>query len=159
MLFFASALLALSSLVSVRALTGEVTFYTPGLGACGISNTENDFVAAISHFTFDTFPGATPNPNLNPICGRNLRATYQGKSVVVKVVDKCPGCGGANDVDMSPIAFRVLAPEAVGRLFGVEWDWTDSAPGPARKREESARSNVINNTHRMVRVRSAPHAA
>jgi hypothetical protein len=34
---------------------------------------------------------------------------------------------------MSPIAFRVLADLAQGRLLGVQWDWTTSAPGPAKR--------------------------
>lgn len=76
---------------------------------------------------------------------------------MVKVVDKCPGCPGANDIDMSPIAFRVLAPEAQGRLLGVEWDWTDNAPGPAFAKRESDKLSIA--SHRMLRVRSAPHAA
>ncbi|KAF9467020.1 RlpA-like double-psi beta-barrel-protein domain-containing protein-containing protein [Collybia nuda] len=94
-----------------------------GLGACGLRHTENDYIAAISYRTFDTYP--------NPICGKNLRATFEGKSVVVKVVDRCADCQGAYDVDMSPIAFRVLATQDRGRLHGVQWDWTDSSPGPA----------------------------
>ncbi|KAF9467021.1 RlpA-like double-psi beta-barrel-protein domain-containing protein-containing protein, partial [Collybia nuda] len=102
-----------------------------GVGACGKSNTNNDYVAAIAHQTFDTFPGAGPNPNNNPICGKRLKATYKGKSVIVKVVDRCAGCKGAHDIDMAPIAFRVLASENQGRLHGVQWNWTNSSAGPA----------------------------
>ena len=32
------------------------TFYATGLGACGITNTDSDFIAAASHELFDTFP-------------------------------------------------------------------------------------------------------
>lgn len=39
------------------------TFYEAGLGACGISNTDADFIVAIDAQTFDTFPGAGANPN------------------------------------------------------------------------------------------------
>lgn len=32
------------------------TFYAPGLGACGITNTAEDFIVAVSAQFFDTFP-------------------------------------------------------------------------------------------------------
>lgn len=34
---------------------GAGTFFTPGLGACGRTNTENDHIAAVSHQFFDSF--------------------------------------------------------------------------------------------------------
>ncbi|KAF9467022.1 plant expansin [Collybia nuda] len=123
MLYLASVLVALSSLASVQAFTGDGTFYQPGLGACGNFNTANEFVVAMAHATYDSYPGATPNPNLNPICQRSIRATYQGKTVILRVVDRCAGCAGASDIDMSPAAFSVLAPLSAGRLQGVEWDY------------------------------------
>jgi hypothetical protein len=39
------------------------TYYETGLGACGIYNTDSDFIAAASASYFDNFPGATANPN------------------------------------------------------------------------------------------------
>lgn len=32
------------------------TFYAIGLGACGITNSGNDKIAAVSHLLFDVFP-------------------------------------------------------------------------------------------------------
>jgi len=32
------------------------TWYDPGLGACGITNTDSDYIAAVSHSLFDTYP-------------------------------------------------------------------------------------------------------
>ncbi|KAK3998026.1 hypothetical protein QBC44DRAFT_229080 [Cladorrhinum sp. PSN332] len=32
------------------------------------------------------------NPNNNPLCNRNIKVTHNGKSVTVKVVDRCPVC-------------------------------------------------------------------
>ena len=37
------------------------------------------------------------------------------------VVDKCEGCG-PDDIDLSPSAFTVLAPEAKGRIQ-VTWNY------------------------------------
>ncbi|KAG7093151.1 hypothetical protein E1B28_009434 [Marasmius oreades] len=100
--------------------TGDVTFYTPGLGACGHTNNANEFVAAAAAPVFDTFPGATANPNNNPICGKQTTVTYQGKSVTVTLVDRCPGCGNGG-IDLSPAAFQRLASLDKGRLSGAQW--------------------------------------
>lgn len=37
-----------------------VTYFTPGLGACGITNTDTELVAAVSATFFDTYPYASP---------------------------------------------------------------------------------------------------
>ncbi|KAF8912737.1 RlpA-like double-psi beta-barrel-protein domain-containing protein-containing protein [Gymnopilus junonius] len=104
--------------------TGEGTFYATGLGACGITNTDTDHIAAVSHLLFDQFPGSGVNPNLNPVCGKKITATYQGKSVTITVTDRCTGCA-LTDLDFSPSAFDQLASESVGRLFGMTWVWDD----------------------------------
>ncbi|KAG6808308.1 hypothetical protein H0H92_004574 [Tricholoma furcatifolium] len=109
------------------------TFYNVGadLGACGQMHYNNEYVVALAKGIFDTYPGADPsNPNNNPICNKTLLATYKGKGVVVQVVDRCAGCEEEYNTDFSPTAFKVLAPESVGRLYDVEWDWTDLPQGP-----------------------------
>jgi len=32
------------------------TFYAPGLGSCGIQNTDADMIVAVSYLLFDTYP-------------------------------------------------------------------------------------------------------
>ena len=83
--------------------SGRFTYYTPGLGACGQTHSEADLVVALNAAEFDP---STPNgnPNNNPLCGRKIRAHYNGKSVDVTLVDRCPGCG-SGDLDLSPTAF------------------------------------------------------
>lgn len=44
-----------------------------GLGACGITNTNSDDIVALSMQLWDSWPGATANPNQNPICGRQIQ--------------------------------------------------------------------------------------
>lgn len=73
-------------------------------------------IAAASFELFDIFPGATDNPNLNPICGRTVTASHGGKSVTVKIVDRCAGCEGQFDLDFSPAAFNALANPDLGRI-------------------------------------------
>jgi hypothetical protein len=99
------------------------TFYATGLGACGITNTDSDFIAAVSYLMFDSFPDYNGvNPNTNPICNRKVKATYQGKSVTVTITDRCTGCK-LLDLDFSPAAYDVLALPEVGRISGMSWVW------------------------------------
>jgi hypothetical protein len=109
----------------VGTQTGQGTFYATGLGACGITNTDTDHIAAVSHLLFDNFPGYNGvNPNDNPLCGKTVTATYQGKSVVVSLTDRCTGCA-LTDLDFSPSAFDILADPSVGRISGMTWVWND----------------------------------
>jgi len=108
---------------SGESFTGEATFYGTGLGACGITNKDTDYICAVSHLLFDGFEGYTGgNPNSNPICNKKIKATYKGKSVTVTVTDRCVGCA-KNDLDFAPSAFDQLADEALGRLTGMTWEW------------------------------------
>ncbi|KAG8748573.1 hypothetical protein FRC10_003707 [Ceratobasidium sp. 414] len=103
--------------------TGEATFYATGLGACGITNNDSQFIAAASHLLFDGFSGYTGgDPNQNPICNRKVTAHYQGKSVSVILTDRCVGCA-KYDLDFSPAAFDQLADESLGRLKGMTWSF------------------------------------
>ncbi|KAK0629354.1 RlpA-like double-psi beta-barrel-protein domain-containing protein-containing protein, partial [Bombardia bombarda] len=88
-----------------------------GLGACGQTNKDSDFIAAVGASRFDQ---NTPNgnPNKNTLCGKKIKISYKGKSTTVTVRDRCPGCG-YNDLDLSPAAFRALAPQSVGRISGT----------------------------------------
>ncbi|KAJ8078082.1 hypothetical protein PM082_000288 [Marasmius tenuissimus] len=103
-----------------KTFTGDATFYAPGLGSCGKTNNGGQLVAAVAAPVFDKFPGAGPNPNKNPICGKKAKVTFKNKSVTVSLVDRCPGCGNSG-IDLSPAAFSKLAPQSVGRLKGVKW--------------------------------------
>jgi len=102
--------------------SGDATYYGTGLGACGETSTDASMIAAVSHLLFDNFPGATANPNKNPICGRKVKATYKGSSVVVQIVDRCVGCK-IFDLDFSPTAFGQIGPMAKGRLTGMKWEF------------------------------------
>lgn len=105
--------------------TGDLTYYAPGLGACGIVSTETDLICAISHALYDSYNNS-PNPNTNPLCGHKIKAIRGEKSLTVTVVDRCEGCK-PDDIDMSPAAFEHLADLDEGRV-GVEWSWVDPVP-------------------------------
>jgi hypothetical protein len=103
--------------------TGQGTFYDTGLGACGITNKNTDFICAVSHELFDSFPGyKAGNPNSNPICNKKIHITFEGKSVDVIVTDRCEGCK-MTDLDLSPSAFDVIADASRGRISGMKWHW------------------------------------
>lgn len=107
--------------------SGSTTYYDLGTdgssyGACGTSLVDSDMIAAASYQMFDNWPGATANPNLNPICaGVYANVTYNGNSVVVKIEDRCPGCTTYH-LDLSPSAFLKLAPLGKG-IMDVEWEF------------------------------------
>ncbi|KAL6451744.1 pi Papain inhibitor [Candida maltosa Xu316] len=102
--------------------SGEGTFYSTGLGSCGVTSSDSDYIIAISHELYDqhTVGG---NPNNNDLCGKKIRAFYNGNSVDVTVVDRCEGCA-YNDLDFSPSAFSQLASQSLGRI-DITWEWLD----------------------------------
>ncbi|GLB36782.1 putative lytic transglycolase [Lyophyllum shimeji] len=127
-LFKLSAVL-LPLISAVAAYTGDLTFFTPGLGACGLTNSDADMIAAVSVEFYNTFPGATANPNLNPICGKMATVNYGGKTIRVAITDKCYACA-LYDLDLSPTAFNMLADPSIGRLHGAEWTLDGTTPPP-----------------------------
>ena len=100
---------------------GKATFYSAGLGACGIVNNDSDYIVAVSHLLFDSFPGAGNNPNTNPVCNKRIIATVNGKDVNVAVTDRCEACAIA-DLDFTPNVFQSLIDQSVGRT-DLSWRW------------------------------------
>ncbi|KAL8740005.1 MAG: hypothetical protein Q9190_007241 [Brigantiaea leucoxantha] len=117
-----------------QQFVGDLTYYSPGLGSCGITSSDNDNICAVSHILYDAESKGS-DPNANPLCGLKIRATrfddrVQGqRSVDLKVVDRCTGCK-TKDIDLSPGAFRRLADPDLGRVT-VTWAWLSSEPTTA----------------------------
>lgn len=107
-----------SSSGSGQTYSGDATFYEVGLGACGVTNTDSDLIAAMNWQQFNEFGSMS---NGNPICGKQAILHYQDKSVTVTVEDKCPGCSYGS-IDLSPAAFNQLADESLGRIQ-ITWEW------------------------------------
>ncbi|KIJ68365.1 hypothetical protein HYDPIDRAFT_146363 [Hydnomerulius pinastri MD-312] len=104
--------------------SGQGTYYETGLGACGITNNDSQYIAAVSHLLFDTYPDYNGvNPNDNPVCNRQVLATYPptGATVTVTITDRCTGCA-ITDLDFSPAAFNTLADPSLGRI-PITWVW------------------------------------
>jgi hypothetical protein len=107
-------------------------------------------IVAISAQVFDNWPTWNGlNPNENPICGQHLEITCAyphshcpgprlmycaggGKSLVVKVADRCPGCD-IRSLDMSAGAFEHFATLDVGLLGmdsytgNITWSWVEGS--------------------------------
>ncbi|GAD93920.1 predicted protein [Paecilomyces variotii No. 5] len=105
--------------------TGDLTYYDPALGSCGITSSGSDSICAVSHLVFDAASTGS-DPNQNPLCGMKIRLRRDGKSVDVKVVDRCVGCK-ATDIDTTRSVFSKLANLEQGRVT-VEWAWLENAP-------------------------------
>jgi hypothetical protein len=109
--------------------TGDITYYNPGLGACGVVSSPDDAICAVSQIVFDA-ASTSSNPNTNPLCGRRIRITRDyaelasgagNRSVDVTVVDRCTGCA-QTDLDLTTSVFDQLAPAASGRVV-ASWAW------------------------------------
>ncbi|KAI1464592.1 RlpA-like double-psi beta-barrel-protein domain-containing protein-containing protein [Daldinia caldariorum] len=117
-------LLLLAALTARPALafTGDMTYYTPGLGACGKHNSASDHIVALSPAQY----GHDANPNKARVCGRVIHIRHAGRTASATVVDKCMACASGS-IDVSPAVFRLLAPLDQGRVKGVEWGYAGAS--------------------------------
>jgi hypothetical protein len=109
---------------SGKSYTGEMTYFTPGMGACGHDSSESEHMVAVSMALFDQY---TPNgnPNNNPLCGKTVSITSpDGSSHEATIWDRCVGCAEA-DLDMPQSFFNVVTAKdgkpADGRAYGMSW--------------------------------------
>ncbi|MCJ1379051.1 hypothetical protein MMC17_002151 [Xylographa soralifera] len=108
---------------------GDMTFYNPsqGLGACGYgpdgyTYQDTDFVVAVS---VEMMGSLSSGDVENLLCWRILHITNPatGQSNTGMVVDKCAGCAGNEDIDLSPALYNTLGLTDVGRYHNVQWYW------------------------------------
>ncbi|KAI1270354.1 RlpA-like double-psi beta-barrel-protein domain-containing protein-containing protein [Xylariaceae sp. FL1019] len=98
-----------TSSIANRSYTGDITYYEPGLGACGWTNSDSEDVVALSTADYDGN------------CGKSITITKDGKTASAKVVDKCPSCASGS-IDVSSTVFAQLADLSVGRTT-VSWSF------------------------------------
>ena len=110
--------------------TGDLTYYDPGLGACGVTSKNGDHIVAVSHIIYDAV-STSSDPNANPLCGKKIRARKDNKSVDLTVVDRCTGCE-PTDIDITMDVFASLADIDQGRV-PVEWNWLEDVPANAQR--------------------------
>ncbi|KAK3328513.1 allergen Asp F7 [Cercophora scortea] len=84
--------------------SGDLTYYTLGMGACGFDDSGKDLtenIVALSHLMMGEAS------NSNPMCNQKISISYNGKSVIATVRDKCMGCA-IDNVDGSEKIFTEL---------------------------------------------------
>ncbi|KZP20981.1 hypothetical protein FIBSPDRAFT_861138 [Athelia psychrophila] len=115
-------LAAATTLVKAQSEVGDGTFFETGLGACGVYNVDTDYIVAVSEALFDSYTETSPgNPNTNVLCNRPISISYGGVNVQATITDRCAGCAGWGDLDMTPSLFTRFAAESVGRIYSVDW--------------------------------------
>ncbi|KAF2461521.1 RlpA-like double-psi beta-barrel-protein domain-containing protein-containing protein [Lineolata rhizophorae] len=108
---------------SGETFTGDITYYTPGLGSCGFTNSEGDDIVALAAGMMTSV--STGNSNNNPYCGKKITIEYEGNTHTAEIVDTCPGCDGAS-LDLTQSLFEKVAPNGDGRVHGVNWWFNDA---------------------------------
>ena len=97
----------------------DITVYdnAGGYGACGTQLYDTDMIVALAQgswgsSTYDVMTGAATNPN----CGQKIQIDYNGKTAQATIMDLCPGCTGANDIDLSRAVWAALGLSESTRL-------------------------------------------
>ncbi|EED83888.1 predicted protein [Postia placenta Mad-698-R] len=142
-LFAKSALAFLTLFVGLTKAqingTGNLFYFVPSTGACGFTNSPDQYVAIVSGDVFNSYPGATDDPNYNPICEHNLTVTCmhrhsfeltieleltvtsdKGTEVSAQIVDYYTSSPD-NNVGLSSAAFKVFG-RPLGEISDVTWD-------------------------------------
>ncbi|KAJ6601976.1 RlpA-like double-psi beta-barrel-protein domain-containing protein-containing protein [Mycena vulgaris] len=94
----------------------SATYYDPndGLGACGSPLGNGDFIVALGTGHWD---GGSH-------CGQTVNVQYQGRTIQVSVPDLCPGCQGANGLDLSEGAMAPLDSNYINdEVISVVWSF------------------------------------
>ncbi|KAJ6484753.1 RlpA-like double-psi beta-barrel-protein domain-containing protein-containing protein [Mycena sanguinolenta] len=92
------------------------TYYDPngGTGACGSVLQNSDFIVALG----------TGNWAGGAHCGQTVNVQYKSATIQVTVQDLCPGCQGANGIDLSEGAMAALDPNYINDgVISVVWSF------------------------------------
>ncbi|KAF9476855.1 hypothetical protein BDN70DRAFT_811551 [Pholiota conissans] len=94
--------------------------FVPSLGACGYTNTSQQIVASVSNVVFNNYPGATANPNKNPICHHKIFIQSGSKNLTASIVDFFQS-KDTNNVGLSDAGFSQFADLSDGIVPNVAW--------------------------------------
>jgi expansin (peptidoglycan-binding protein) len=128
---------------------GEATYYdATGGGACSFEPSPDDLMVAAANPT--DFDGSAA-------CGACAEVDGPDGTVVVRIVDLCPGCA-AGDLDLSREAFALISPLAAGRV-PIAWRYVPcDVDGPVRYHFKDGSNpfwtavQVRNHRHRIIAV-------
>ncbi|KAL0947103.1 hypothetical protein HGRIS_013241 [Hohenbuehelia grisea] len=96
---------------------GRFTFYDAGLGACGKTNSDSDFIVAVNPVQYEG----------GKRCFETITITARGKTHSAQIVDLCPGCPSGG-LDFSRSLFKFFASEDEGVISG-DWSFGGSSGG------------------------------
>ncbi|KAH7339091.1 RlpA-like double-psi beta-barrel-protein domain-containing protein-containing protein [Rhizoctonia solani] len=85
--------------------SGDATYFDAGLGACGGTNGNWEYVVALN----------VPQWNGGANCWRGITIQAYGKQINAAIVDQCPGCGYGS-LDLTPSLFQAFTSLDVGRV-------------------------------------------
>lgn len=95
---------------------GDLTYFTPGLGSCGTTNTDNDPIVAAAAAMF-TKVGGKAN-----LCNKKIKIHWKGITQTATITDTCPPCT-LYSLDASTSLFKSFASTDVGRLHNMTWEF------------------------------------
>ncbi|KAL6636368.1 hypothetical protein U3516DRAFT_836988 [Neocallimastix sp. 'constans'] len=129
---FSTLSLLASGISAVFAMSGSgrMTFYgnagecpsERAIPSCGLVDFDTQYYVAMNHEQYDSTLSNYANPNSAAVCNTCIKVTYNGRSVIGKVIDKCPSCA-AGAIDVSLPLFRKLADPDLG-VVNVSWETT-----------------------------------
>ncbi|KAF7363294.1 hypothetical protein MSAN_00984600 [Mycena sanguinolenta] len=130
---------ARGDLLEKRAFTDvRWTFYSTGLGACGQTNSDSDFIVALNQDTFGTsYP--------SPYCFKKITMSYGGKTTTATITDSCPGCPSPGGLDLSPGLFSFFASQDLGVIQGT-WSFEDGSGGGGDSGDDTTTSTTEKKT-------------
>ncbi|PWN36085.1 uncharacterized protein FA14DRAFT_190001 [Meira miltonrushii] len=102
-----------------KRMSGDMTYFGPGYGACGWPEHDYENVVAVSGQLFQIFGNGITNGN--PVCGHQIRIFKNGKTAIASITDECNECAQGS-LDMSPTLFKYFVDLQVGRTT-VEWEF------------------------------------
>ncbi|OCB88255.1 hypothetical protein A7U60_g4661 [Sanghuangporus baumii] len=100
--------------------TGKGTWYYPGLGNCGYTDSSSDDVVAIAKSRYGS------GGNCNQWIA--ITNTANGKTVYGKTRDSCPSCADG-DLDLSPAVFSQIADLDTG-VISISWNFMSKSWSP-----------------------------
>ncbi|KAG0250014.1 hypothetical protein BG011_008720 [Mortierella polycephala] len=99
---------------------GRATWFTDSYGACNENwDGQNEPIVALNAHQMGVESWG------NPACNKRVQITNKknGKTVVARIVDKCPGDQCAfGSLDLSPAAFKRIGEMATG-ILNIEWNY------------------------------------
>lgn len=98
---------------SHSSFEGRATWFYPNTGACGESDSVNDYIVAMNY----------PQYESGGPCYKLVKITNKsnGKVIKAKVTDLCPECAFGS-LDLTPSAFKALGELDTG-VLPIAWEW------------------------------------